>query len=80
MAYIFYSLPTFWLGLILIYFFGVRLKWLPPQGIVDAGHPARLQYRALLGGFGTDPMPKILDIGKHLILPVITLVAGQRGR
>lgn len=27
------SVPVFWLGLVLIYFFGVKLKWLPTQGL-----------------------------------------------
>ena len=36
LSYIFYSLPTFWLGLILIYLFGVTLRILPTQGIIDS--------------------------------------------
>jgi peptide/nickel transport system permease protein len=75
-SYIFYSLPTFWLGLILIFVFAVTLHWLPSQGIIDS--------RSTAGIFGTpeywsnfwaDPLPQVVDIGRHLILPVVTLVA-----
>lgn len=75
-SYLFYSLPTFWLGLILIYFFAVELRWLPSQGIVDAREaPAAFNTPQYWAGFWADPMPNIMDIGRHLILPVITLVA-----
>jgi peptide/nickel transport system permease protein len=75
-SYIFYSLPTFWLGLILIYFFAVQLKWFPSQGIVDARNaPGAFNTERYWTGFWEDPMPNILDIGRHLVLPVITLVA-----
>jgi peptide/nickel transport system permease protein len=75
-SYIFYSLPTFWLGLILIYFFAVQLKWLPSQGIVDARNaPGAFNTERYWAGFWADPVPNILDIGRHLVLPVITLVA-----
>ena len=75
-SYIFYSLPTFWLGLILIYFFAVQLHWLPSQGIVDTrSAPGVFNSARYWEGFWEDPVPNILDIGRHLILPVITLVA-----
>ncbi|RJP22939.1 MAG: ABC transporter permease [Candidatus Omnitrophota bacterium] len=31
------STPVFWLGLLLMYFVGVRLQWLPPSGFGDGG-------------------------------------------
>jgi len=31
------SIPTFWLGLLLLIFFGVKLDWLPVVGYVDIG-------------------------------------------
>jgi peptide/nickel transport system permease protein len=75
-SYVFYSLPTFWLGLILIYFFAVHLRWLPSQGIVDArSAPAAFNTPQYWTGFWADPLPNLLDIGRHLILPVVTLVA-----
>ena len=49
-SYIFYSLPTFWLGLILIFIFAVGLRWVPPQGIVDTrGACGAFNTAALLG-------------------------------
>jgi peptide/nickel transport system permease protein len=75
-SYIFYSLPTFWLGLILIYLFAVNLHWLPAQGIVDTrSSPAPFNTPAYWTAFWKDPLPQVVDIGRHLILPVITLVA-----
>ncbi|MGH2408594.1 MAG: ABC transporter permease [Candidatus Limnocylindrales bacterium] len=75
-SYIFYSLPTFWLGLILIYVFAVALHWLPSQGIVDArGAPAAFNTAAYWAAFWKNPPPQLLDIAKHLVLPVVTLVA-----
>jgi peptide/nickel transport system permease protein len=58
----FYSLPTFWLGLILLLLFGERLHWFPVGGIVDpATHDAL--------SFGS----AVLDRLRHLVLPATTL-------
>jgi peptide/nickel transport system permease protein len=54
------SLPSFWLGMLLISLVSVRLGWLPSFG---AQTPA-----ARLQGF-----EQIVDIARHAILPVITL-------
>ena len=76
LSYVFYSLPTFWLGLLLIFFFGVALRWLPVQGIVNVrAAPAPFGTPAYWSAFGANPIPNIWDIGAHLVLPVITLVA-----
>jgi peptide/nickel transport system permease protein len=75
-SYIFYSLPTFWLGLILIYVFAVTLHWLPSQGIVDPRKaPGAFNTPAYWTGFWKDPLTQIYDISRHLVLPVVTLVA-----
>ncbi len=75
-SYIFFSLPTFWLGLLLIFLFAVTLHWLPSQGIVDARNaPGAFNTPAYWKGFWADPMAQIYDIGRHLVLPVLTLVA-----
>ncbi|MFI5253903.1 MAG: ABC transporter permease [Candidatus Limnocylindrales bacterium] len=75
-SYVFYSLPTFWLGLILIYIFAVAWHLLPSQGIVDT-HTAPAAFNSALYwvGFWKNPPPQLFDIGRHLILPVATLVA-----
>ncbi len=54
------SLPSFWLGMLLIAIVSVRFGWLPSFGAVT---PAS-------GLEGTD---HIIDIAKHAILPVLTL-------
>jgi peptide/nickel transport system permease protein len=57
---ILWSLPTFWIGLILIFVFGVWLGGLPISGITTPG------YEFTTWGH-------IVDVGRHLILPTITL-------
>jgi peptide/nickel transport system permease protein len=56
--YILYSLPNFWIALLLMFLFSVKLGWLPLTGIKSFG------YEELdLGG-------KIWDRALHLVLPV----------
>lgn len=75
LSYIFYSLPTFWLGLMLIFTFGVNLKLLPVDGIVSVREYFPFNTPQYWTQFGRDPIDAIVDIGKHLVLPVFTLVA-----
>src|SRR5260370_32607768 len=51
------SMPTFWLGLLLIIYFGLDLRWFPLGGVRTPG------------ATGFDP----LDSLRHLVLPVATL-------
>ncbi len=55
--YFFYSMPTFWLGIILVIIFSVDLPWLPSSGIVN--------MQLSNPGFG--------DWAKHLVLPIASL-------
>jgi len=55
-----YSMPTFWLGLILILVFSLQLGWFPTMGMVTLG-----RERSGWSGLG--------DILHHLVLPTITL-------
>lgn len=57
-----YSVPQFWLGLMLLLVFGQELRWLPVGGVVD---PALYQARGVLGKLG--------DRAAHLVLPALTL-------
>ena len=57
-----YSLPTFWLGLLLIMGFAVALGWLPPGG--------RVADRRL---FGIAVSFLSLDGWRHLLLPMLNL-------
>jgi peptide/nickel transport system permease protein len=66
-ALVFWSLPTFWTGLILIFVFGVFLHALPVSGLATPG--------ATLG-----PVGSVADVAKHLILPTITLALVDIGQ
>jgi len=59
-AIIAYAMPLFWIGLMLILLFAVKLDWLPTSGMEDAA----AFYEA---------WDRVLDIALHLILPAITL-------
>jgi peptide/nickel transport system permease protein len=63
-AYVLNSMPSFWLGLMLIIIFASRLKVLPSCGMTDT----RASY---IGG------KYVLDVLKHMILPVGTLLLIQ---
>jgi peptide/nickel transport system permease protein len=59
-----FAVPTFWLALLLMILFGVRLGWLPISGLVS------LEYESLsLAG-------KAWDRTSHLILPVFVSAFG----
>jgi len=73
-AYVFYSLPTFWLGLMFIFVFAVTLHWFPAQGIVSPRDWPPFNTPQYWEAFGEDPIAAITDIGRHLILPVTVLV------
>lgn len=53
-----YSIPTFWLGLILMLIFSVKLGWLPSQGMFSATTPVT-------------PVGRVFDVLHHLVLPTI---------
>lgn len=52
--------PTFWLGLMLIVLFSIRLGWLPTSGFET------------IGAFNEGPA-YLADVGRHLILPALAL-------
>jgi peptide/nickel transport system permease protein len=67
-VFIGFAMPGFWLALLLISFFGIRLGWLPVQGIVS------LNFDSL------SFIGKVLDISRHLVLPVfVSCFAGLAG-
>jgi peptide/nickel transport system permease protein len=61
-----YSMPDFWLGMLLLTFFGVTLGLLPVGGIVDPNSDAT-------------GLAKLADQAKHMILPALTLTIAYLG-
>jgi len=73
LTYVGFSMPTFWLGLILVYAFGANLKWFPTGGITDPRAPA-FNSAGYGPWFMNDPLAGISGLATHLVLPVITLI------
>jgi peptide/nickel transport system permease protein len=64
-----YSIPSFWLGLLLIIVLSVGIGPLPgmfPTGGMESG--------------GEEGFAYVLDVAHHLVLPVVTLVAVEYGQ
>ena len=59
-----YSMPVFFLGLIVLTVFSLQLGWFPTQGMYDIRNPQE--------GWGL-----VKDVAHHLVLPVITYSAFQ---
>jgi peptide/nickel transport system permease protein len=64
-VFIGFAVPTFWLALLLMYLFGVRLNWLPISGLHTLGSDS----------WGT--VRYLLDMAKHLILPIMVASFGS---
>ncbi len=63
--YMLYSLPEFWVALLLIMLFGVKLGWLPLYGI------------ASLNADDMSTWGRVVDRVRHMVLPVICLTYGS---
>ncbi|HEY5975697.1 MAG TPA: ABC transporter permease, partial [Geobacteraceae bacterium] len=57
-VFIGFAVPTFWLALLLMYLFGVKLGWLPISGLHS------------LGGDKLVGVAWLLDTARHLVLPI----------
>lgn len=76
-AFLGISMPSFWLGIVLIMLFSVQLRWLPVQGRID--YDAGLQTVTgfyILDSILTGNMAALQSSIRHLILPSIALGAG----
>lgn len=60
-----YSMPTFWISLVLIFVFAVELDWFPVQGSITLG------YERL------DLLTQLTDRAYHLVLPITTFVVSN---
>ncbi len=68
------SMPVFWLGLMLIYFVGVLLHWLPPGGRLDLDVPIQqVTHLLVLDSILTRNGPGMVSALRHLALPSIAL-------
>jgi peptide/nickel transport system permease protein len=63
-----WSMPTFWVGLLMVFAFGVWWKVLPISGISTAG------------GTYSSPFGAPLDVARHLVLPTLTLALVDIGQ
>lgn len=63
-VFIGFAVPTFWLALLLMIFFGIQLGWLPISGLRS------LNYEYLT------PWMQFVDLAKHLVLPVFISAFG----
>jgi len=59
-----FAVPTFWLALLLMILFGVKLEWLPISGLRS------------LNAASLSPLGQLADIARHLILPVFVSAFG----
>jgi len=66
LALLFYSMPSFWLGLVLLIVFGQWLGWMPTGGLTT---PVAF---ATMG-----PLARAADVLAHLVLPAATLALVQ---
>jgi peptide/nickel transport system permease protein len=77
-AFLGISMPAFWLGIILMLIFSVRLRWLPVAGRIDytAGlQPVTGLY--VLDSFLTGNKEALISSLRHLVLPSISLGAAM---
>ena len=56
----FYAMPIFWIGVMMIVLFSVKLGWLPTGGMETIGA-------------GYTGIRHVLDVAWHMVLPVVTL-------
>ena len=59
-ALFFYAMPIFWIGVMMIVLFSVKLGWLPTGGMMTIGT-------------GLSGLPMILDVLRHMVMPVVAL-------
>ena len=74
-TYVGLSLPTFWLGIMLITIFAGGLRILPAGGMWTTRTVPTFASPEYWAFFGQSPVFAVTDLLRHLVLPVFTLVA-----
>lgn len=59
-ALVFYAMPVFWVAVMMIVLFSVKLGWLPTGGMITIGA-------------GYSGLAAAADVARHMVLPVVTL-------
>lgn len=67
LAFLGQAIPSFWIGLILIYFFGLKLDWLPISGVGTIGLSVKT------AGFWAT----FADRAAHVVMPVAVVAFGS---
>ena len=68
------SVPNFWLGIMLIFFLGGQLNWLPVAGRLTYGvNVVPVTHLVLLDALIAADLAAFWDALKHILLPAITL-------
>jgi peptide/nickel transport system permease protein len=76
-AFLGISMPAFWLAIIMILLFSVRLRWLPVQGRISYGTGLEeVTGLYVLDGLLTGNRAALISGLKHLVLPSVSLGAG----
>jgi peptide/nickel transport system permease protein len=73
LSYVGLSMPTFWLGLMLIFAFGVHWSIFPVQGVTSATLPV-FWTDAWFQALAQNPPLVLGDLARHLVLPALTLM------
>jgi peptide/nickel transport system permease protein len=77
-AFLGISMPGFWLGIVLMLLFAVRLHWLPVQGRIDFGaHLVPVTGFYVLDSILTSNRAALSSALEHLVLPAVTLGAAE---
>lgn len=72
-----YSMPVFWLALVLIMLFALQLGWLPTSGrisvLFEVPYHTGFMFVDIVRATDTDRTAAMLDALKHLLLPCVVL-------
>lgn len=64
LSFVVVSIPTFFLGMVLIKIFAADLRWLPTSGVVTVGAKR-------------EGLDHLVDVARHLVLPTVVLAASN---